>query len=345
MTFWARRGQLTRLQKSIQIGQQGVNCLRLNLVWRVPAKPAKTLMFRGRDLHVAQQLAEKYHQGFVAFEAAEFGRPDRVLVDEPEFRIQSDITGGDRCFFFQLAQGALDFAFALIDVSFGQVPAIRVLHQQELGDRFATHDQDSARHDFSHMMTGNGWTDGWTTMKIYTKAGDDGKTGLFRGPRVAKDDARIEAYGTVDELSSVIGVARASDVPGEIDLVLERIQHQLFSLGAELATPDPQTHGTILIGPAETDWIEQTIDRFSARLPPLEAFILPAGTPTAAALHHARVVCRRAERRVVTLSHGVELSKAPLVYLNRVGDLLFVLARFANFLSETPDIPWRQSDD
>lgn len=182
-------------------------------------------------------------------------------------------------------------------------------------------------------------------MKIYTKAGDDGKTGLFHGPRVSKDDARIEAYGTVDELCSVLGLARATGVPQDIDPVLERIQHQLFSLGAELATPDPAEHGTALISSAETDWIEENIDRFDGQLAPLKTFVLPAGTPAAASLHHARVVCRRAERRVVTLSRATELSTEALTYLNRVGDLLFVLARYANHSNGTADVAWQRSTD
>jgi len=182
-------------------------------------------------------------------------------------------------------------------------------------------------------------------MKIYTKTGDDGKTGLFHGPRVSKDDARIEAYGTVDELSSVLGLARAAGVHEDIDPVLERIQHQLFSLGAELATPEPDEHGTALIGPAETDWIEEAIDRFDGQLPELKNFVLPAGTSAAAALHHARTVCRRAERRVVTLSRATELSTGATIYLNRVSDLLFVLARFANFTSGTADVSWQRPAD
>ena len=179
-------------------------------------------------------------------------------------------------------------------------------------------------------------------MKIYTKSGDDGKTGLFHGPRVSKDDARIEAYGTVDELSSVLGIARTAGLPVDLDPILERIQHQLFALGAELATPDPEKHGTALIGAPETDWIEARIDQFDGQLPALTTFILPAGTPAAAHLHHARVVCRRAERRVVTLSRATELSNESLVYLNRVGDLLFVLARYANFVAGTGDVAWQR---
>ena len=179
-------------------------------------------------------------------------------------------------------------------------------------------------------------------MKIYTKSGDDGKTGLFHGPRVPKDDSRIEAYGTVDELCSVIGLARATDIPADLDLVLERIQHQLFSLGAQLATPNPDDHDTRLIDHSITTWVEETIDRFDGQLRPLTNFVLPAGTQCAASLHHARVVCRRAERRVVTLAQATSVSGEALIYLNRVGDLLFVLARYANAVANRDDVPWQR---
>ena len=182
-------------------------------------------------------------------------------------------------------------------------------------------------------------------MKIYTKQGDDGKTGLFHGPRVAKDDARIEAYGTVDELCSVIGVARSLSPIANLDAALERIQSQLFSLGAELATPNPEEHGTALLSQRDTTWIEETIDTFNDELPPLTNFILPAGTPLAASLHHARVVCRRAERRVVALSREASLSPEVISFLNRVGDLLFVLARSANASEGCQDVAWKPATE
>ena len=181
-------------------------------------------------------------------------------------------------------------------------------------------------------------------MKIYTKSGDQGETGLFHGPRVPKDDARIEAYGTVDELSAAIGLARCADISESLDTILERIQHQLFSLGAELATPDPARNGTPRIGSQEIDWVEATIDQLDSQLAPLTNFILPFGTAGAASLHYARVVCRRAERRVVTLSRSEELSGQALAYLNRVGDLLFVLARHANYLAGREDVLWQRDD-
>lgn len=182
-------------------------------------------------------------------------------------------------------------------------------------------------------------------MKIYTKTGDQGDTGLFGGPRVAKNDARIEAYGTVDELNSVLGVARAADLPSGIDKLIERIQNELFSLGAQLATPDPAAHQTALVGPTQISALETAIDQYEAGLEPLKQFILPGGTTAAAHLHLARTVCRRAERRLVTL---VQTSPQPIagdlvIYLNRLSDLLFVLARAANRASGTPDVPWRKS--
>jgi cob(I)alamin adenosyltransferase len=182
-------------------------------------------------------------------------------------------------------------------------------------------------------------------MKIYTKTGDLGETGLFAGPRVKKDDCRIEAYGTVDELNAVLGLARSAKLPSEIDELVAAIQHRLFDLGAELATPDPKSRGTQFISAAAVDELEQAIDRFEADLSPLKAFILPGGSVGAAWLHFARTVCRRAERRVVTLANqeGATFSPLPVVYLNRLGDLLFVLARAANRLANQPDIPWQKT--
>src|SRR5262245_45466851 len=138
-------------------------------------------------------------------------------------------------------------------------------------------------------------------MKIYTKTGDDGETGLFAAPRVRKDHARIEAYGTVDELNAVIGLARAEQPPAAINAVLARVQHELFVLGAELATPDPARQGEMIIREPQIVAQEAAIDHFEATLAPLTQFILPGGGKAAAQLHVARVVCRRAERRVITL--------------------------------------------
>jgi cob(I)alamin adenosyltransferase len=181
-------------------------------------------------------------------------------------------------------------------------------------------------------------------MKIYTKTGDDGGTGLFGGARVGKDDPRIEAYGTVDELNSLLGWARAVGLPADIDSCVMRIQNELFAVGAELATPDPAAHGTDLTGPEQIAALEQAIDRLEAPLAPLRQFILPGGTPAAAILHVARTVCRRAERRVVTLSReGPQAIRGSIVvYLNRLGDLLFVLARAVNHGSGQADVPWHK---
>jgi cob(I)alamin adenosyltransferase len=181
-------------------------------------------------------------------------------------------------------------------------------------------------------------------MKIYTKTGDQGQTGLFGGPRVEKDDARIEAYGAVDELNSLLGVARASGLPAVVEACLARIQHELFALGAELATPDPAAHGTALMGPRQIAALEQEIDAQQAELAPLAQFVLPGGASSAAHLHLARTVCRRCERRVVTLARSSAWPVSPqlVVYLNRLGDLLFVLARRANQLAGQADVPWQK---
>jgi len=176
-------------------------------------------------------------------------------------------------------------------------------------------------------------------MKIYTKTGDQGETGLFGGPRVSKDHARIEAFGTVDELNSQLGLIRTLPGAEPFDAPLRRIQCELFDLGAELATPDSRAER---IEPGHVAAIEKLIDEHEARLEPLACFILPTGTPLAAALHVARTVCRRAERRVVTLATQLDtmIPANAIEYLNRLGDLLFVLARAANRQAGVADDPW-----
>ena len=184
-------------------------------------------------------------------------------------------------------------------------------------------------------------------MKIYTRAGDQGDTGLFGvNKRVAKDDARVEAYGTVDELNCALGVVRAA-LPASSPLgpLLAGIQSQLFDLGAELATPPAQLEPKLaarmrLMSDAQTAALEDEIDRMDAALEPLKTFVLPAGTPSAAALHVARAVCRRAERRTVTLAAQVTIRPEALRFLNRLSDLLFTMARYANHLEGIPDTPW-----
>ena len=179
-------------------------------------------------------------------------------------------------------------------------------------------------------------------MKIYTKTGDQGDTGLFGGGRVSKNAPRIWAYGTVDQLNALLGVARAAGPADEIDVSLGLIQHDLFQLGAELATPEPASHGISQIGDEQIARLEGEIDRYEATLPPLKQFILPAGTPAAAQLHYARTVCREAERYVVALcgDEAEQVSIQTVVYLNRLSDLLFVLARAANLSAGRAETPW-----
>ncbi len=179
-------------------------------------------------------------------------------------------------------------------------------------------------------------------MKIYTRTGDAGSTGLFGGPRVAKDDDRIEAYGTVDELNACLGIVRSAGISPGIDTQLDQIQHELFSIGAELATPEPDEHGLRVIGAGHIARLEQWIDAHEAGLSPLKHFILPAGSVAATHLHLARSVCRRAERRVVTLvrHHEANISEELMVYLNRLSDLLFVLSRVANHEGGVEEIQW-----
>lgn len=169
--------------------------------------------------------------------------------------------------------------------------------------------------------------------KVYTRSGDEGQTGLGSGERVSKASRRVCAYGEVDELNSFLGLTRTKIADREIQCWLERIQNDLFVLGADLAVPLPPAGGTDpqrRIRPAEIESLEKSIDHFNETLPPLEEFILPAGNEAAALLHVARAVARRAERAVVRLAEAETLNPQALVYLNRLSDLLFVLARVAN---------------
>ena len=181
-------------------------------------------------------------------------------------------------------------------------------------------------------------------MKIYTKTGDTGDTGLFGGGRVPKDHVRVAAYGDVDELNSVIGLARATAPVEFEDALLEAIQRDLFSIGGHLATPDPDKvrkalEKASLSGDRVAEF-ERVIDAADRELPPLTAFVLPAGTPKAATLHVARTVCRRAERQVVHLARQDTVPELFIVYLNRLSDLLFTLARLANHRAGTGDVTW-----
>jgi cob(I)alamin adenosyltransferase len=171
--------------------------------------------------------------------------------------------------------------------------------------------------------------------KIYTRTGDNGTTGLVRGPRRFKYDLRVACFGTVDEANAAVGVARLSTTSmPKIDSVLARIQNDLFDVGSDLATPGADPEGTtpsLRVTPQQTAWLEQMIDLYNEGLAPLNSFVLPGGTPLAAALHAARTVVRRAERQVVELvNNEPDTNGETMVYLNRLSDLLFVLARVAN---------------
>lgn len=181
-------------------------------------------------------------------------------------------------------------------------------------------------------------------MKIYTKTGDAGTTGLFGGGRVPKDDPRVDAYGDVDELNAVLGAARATGPMPRVDEVLVAVQRDLFAIGALLATPDlEKMHDHLAkarIDDTRIAELEHAIDACDNEMEPLKAFIIPGGTPKAAALHVARTVCRRAERKVVHLGQSVELPKLTVVYLNRLSDLLFSLARVANRRAGAGEVTW-----
>lgn len=178
-------------------------------------------------------------------------------------------------------------------------------------------------------------------MKIYTKTGDSGETSLFAGGRVLKDHLRVEAYGTVDELNSVLGLARAHGVPMQAEVWLERIQNELFTVGADLATPlDAQAAWLVRMDTVPVEKLESEIDQMTAELPPLQNFILPGGAPAAAAIHVARTICRRAERVCVSLSQVEQINVLVIQYLNRLSDFLFTLARWVNLQSGESETKW-----
>ena len=179
-------------------------------------------------------------------------------------------------------------------------------------------------------------------MKIYTKTGDSGETSLFDNTRVSKADARVDAYGEVDELNACLGAARAAGVDDEIAALIESLQRDLFALGARLADPSARIAPRVekaAIGDAAVQRLELAIDRLEDALPPLRRFILPGGSNAGARLHLARTVCRRAERRVIGLgAHAVD--PVLIIYLNRLSDLLFVMARAVNHRSGIPETEW-----
>lgn len=178
---------------------------------------------------------------------------------------------------------------------------------------------------------------GHRLSKIYTRTGDDGTTGLGDGSRIGKDSHRVEAFGAVDELNSLLGQLLSADLPDEVRREFTGIQHDLFDLGAELCIPGHQ-----VISDRQVQRLEQCLDRWNADLQPLKEFILPGGTAAACVCHVARAVCRRAERRVVSLARSAAVNSAVLRYLNRLSDLLFVAARHLNRVAGVGDVLWEQ---
>lgn len=178
---------------------------------------------------------------------------------------------------------------------------------------------------------------GYRLSKIYTRTGDAGTTGLGDGSRVGKDAPRVAALGDVDELNSIIGILLCEELPDEVRSLLTGVQHDLFDLGGELSVP-----GGAFLKDTQPGRLETAIDRYNGELEPLKEFILPAGTRAAAAAHHARTVCRRAERSVVALAQTEAVSVASRQYLNRLSDLLFVLARWLNKDAGRGDVLWQK---
>lgn len=181
-------------------------------------------------------------------------------------------------------------------------------------------------------------------MKIYTKTGDKGLTSLLNGERVKKYDERVELYGTVDELNSILGLARANDLPEAMTADITLLQNLLFNLGSDLAAPRdpapkfevPRLNGTHIL------LLEKLIDKYDEELPPLKAFILPGGSRAAAHLHNARTVCRRCERAAVKYSEQADLGDTAVIFLNRLSDYFFTAARYANMLSGDGDVLWEK---
>ena len=186
--------------------------------------------------------------------------------------------------------------------------------------------------------------------KVYTRHGDKGDTHLVGGARVPKDDARIESYGTIDELNSVLGIVRAANDAGpasamktRLDQILRQVQNELFDLGSELATPpDAAWEGMIRIGAAQIEVLERTIDECQEELAPLKSFVLPGGGMIAAFLHQARTVCRRAERDILRLMRKEPIGEHVLGYVNRLSDLLFVLSRWVSHALGEPEYLWEK---
>ncbi|MCW8873885.1 cob(I)yrinic acid a,c-diamide adenosyltransferase [Pseudomonadota bacterium] len=175
--------------------------------------------------------------------------------------------------------------------------------------------------------------------KIYTRTGDKGTTGLGDGSRVDKDSLRVEAYGTVDELNCAVGLVLSTELPDEIRSCLTRVQHELFDLGGELCMP-----GTTLIPDRYVEGLEQSLDAFNEDLPPLKDFILPGGSEAASRCHLARTIARRAERRVISLAHNETVNEATIRYLNRLSDLLFVIARVLARADGGAEVIWIHGD-
>ena len=183
-------------------------------------------------------------------------------------------------------------------------------------------------------------------MRIYTRTGDKGETSIYGGKRVPKDALRIETYGTADELNSLLGVIRSLKPRKELDRILAQVQHDLFTLGSDLATPvgmRVKESGVTRLSARHVTELEKIIDRISPKLLPLRRFILPGGSQIAASLHLARVVCRRAERRAVRLAGKERVGQHVLPYLNRLSDLLFILARWANLQAGVKEKEWNRS--
>ncbi len=324
----------------------------LDSVRRMPFKPLIAIVFAQLDADLSLQMREKDNQFLRLGSISILQRFDNVTVFELEFFVDIDVVCGDPGFFFQFAQGALKIGFSRIDVAFGQVPAIGMSHQQKRWTRIVPENEKPARFHFCHVhnlcqrdarcQTLSFVTFPGNPMKIYTKTGDHGETGLLGGIRVSKSHWVIRVCGSLDETNSFVGLARCESTSGQVDNILTQIQHDLFDLGSQVAACLGVSNRPPEFPSTRSAELESMIDNMEDQLDPLSAFILPSGSRAGSTIHLARSVCRRAERELVELIDsglGVDLS-IELVYLNRLGDLLFVLARYVNKLNNSPETQW-----
>lgn len=320
-----------------QFLEQWIDRHLLDVMGGVPLEPLVTDVFGQLDIDGANELGQENDQLFLSRNVTMAFCVDDILVFEFEIRIDIDILGSNSGFLFKFSKGTFKIRFTGIDMAFGQIPSIEMSHQQEGCIRIILDDQETTRFYFAHCNASfssvrNSVLNHGAPMKIYTKTGDKGETGLLAGVRVSKSHLAIKVCGALDETNSWLGFARTESLLPFVDEMLTQVQHDLFEIGCRVAGCMGESQHRATDCGIRTGALEQWIDRAEAELPPLAVFILPSGSCGGCTIHLARSVCRRAEREMVELIQsgvGSDLS-AELTYLNRLGDLLFVMARLIN---------------